>query len=33
MTFALHPAAVLYQGSQPFPALAACEHYAGSEKN
>ena len=28
----LHPAAVLYEGSKPFPALAACEHYAGSEK-
>jgi len=29
----LHPAAVLYQGAKPFPALAACEHFAGSEKN
>ena len=29
---ALHPAAVLYGGGKPFPALAACEHYAGSEK-
>ena len=29
----LHPAAVLYQGAaKPLPALAACEHYAGSEK-
>ncbi len=28
----LHPAAVLYQGAKPFPVLAACEHYAGSEK-
>ena len=29
----LHPAAVLYPGAgKPFPALAACEHYAGSEK-
>ena len=29
----LHPAAVLYQGAgKPFPALAACEHYAGTEK-
>ncbi len=28
----LHPAAVLYLGGKPFPALAACEHYAGSEK-
>jgi citrate lyase subunit beta/citryl-CoA lyase len=29
----LHPAAVLHQGAKPFPALAACEHFAGSEKN
>jgi len=28
----LHPAAVLYQGATPFPALAACEHFAGSDK-
>jgi citrate lyase subunit beta/citryl-CoA lyase len=28
----LHPAAVLFQGIKPFPALAACEHFAGSEK-
>lgn len=28
----LHPSAVLYAGGRPFPALAACEHYAGSEK-
>ena len=28
----IHPAAVLYQGGKPFPALPACEHYAGSEK-
>ena len=27
----LHPAAVLYPGGKPLPALAACEHYAGSE--
>lgn len=27
-----HPAAVLYAGGRPFPVLAACEHYAGSEK-
>jgi citrate lyase subunit beta/citryl-CoA lyase len=33
MTAPLHPADVLYQGAgKPFPALAACEHYAGSEK-
>jgi len=28
----LHPAVVLYRGGKPFPALSACEHYAGSEK-
>jgi len=28
----IHPADVLYAGSRPFPRLAACEHYAGSEK-
>ena len=28
----LHPAAVLYKSAKPFPVLAACEHYAGSEK-
>lgn len=33
MSLPLHPAAVLYQGTKPFPALAACEHFAGSEKN
>ncbi len=32
MTTALHPSEVLYAGGKPFPALAACEHYAGSEK-
>ena len=32
VTSRLHPAAVLYGGGRPFPALAACEHYAGSEK-
>ncbi len=32
MTARLHPAAVLYPGTRPFPALAACEHYAGSER-
>jgi citrate lyase subunit beta/citryl-CoA lyase len=29
---ALHPSAVLYREAKPFPALPACEHYAGSEK-
>ncbi len=29
---ALHPSDVLYSGSRPFPQLAACEHFAGSEK-
>ncbi len=28
----LHPGTVLYEGLRPFPTLAACEHYAGSEK-
>jgi citrate lyase subunit beta/citryl-CoA lyase len=32
MSAALHPSEVLYAGGKPFPALAACEHYAGSEK-
>ncbi|NWG30824.1 MAG: CoA ester lyase [Rhodocyclaceae bacterium] len=32
MSKALHPAEVLYAGGKPFPALAACEHFAGSEK-
>jgi len=27
-----HPSEVLYAGSRPFPQLAACEHFAGSEK-
>jgi citrate lyase subunit beta/citryl-CoA lyase len=27
-----HPSKVLYAGSSPFPQLAACEHFAGSEK-
>jgi citrate lyase subunit beta / citryl-CoA lyase len=33
MNSRLHPADVLHQGGRRFPALAACEHYAGSEKN
>jgi citrate lyase subunit beta/citryl-CoA lyase len=28
----LPPSAVLYAGNKPFPMLAACEHFAGSEK-
>jgi citrate lyase subunit beta / citryl-CoA lyase len=28
----LHPSKVLYAGNRPFPALAVCEHFAGSEK-
>lgn len=28
----LRPSDVLYAGSHPFPRLAACEHFAGSEK-
>ena len=27
-----HPSSVLYAGNRPFPQLAACEHFAGSEK-
>ena len=27
-----HPSSVLYAGNRPFPKLAACEHFAGSEK-
>lgn len=27
-----HPAEILYAGGRPFPALAVCEHYAGSAK-
>lgn len=33
MSLPLHPADVLYSGEKPFPSLAACEHFAGSEKN
>jgi citrate lyase subunit beta/citryl-CoA lyase len=32
MGTAHHPAEILYAGGRRFPALAACEHYAGSEK-
>lgn len=32
MKNALHPSDVLYAGTRPFPRLAACEHFAGSEK-
>ena len=32
MSSLIHPNDVLYQGSRPFPVLAACEHYAGAEK-
>jgi citrate lyase subunit beta/citryl-CoA lyase len=32
MSDRLHPSDVLYAGSRPFPRLAACEHFAGSEK-
>ncbi|HYR05757.1 MAG TPA: aldolase/citrate lyase family protein [Gallionella sp.] len=28
----IHPSDVLYAGNRPFPALSACEHFAGSEK-
>ncbi len=32
MSNLLHPSEVLYTGSRPFPRLAVCEHFAGSEK-
>ncbi len=32
MNAPVHPAAVLYRETKPFPALPACEHFAGSEK-
>lgn len=32
MAAALHPTEVLYAGGKPFPQLAACEHFAGSER-
>jgi citrate lyase subunit beta/citryl-CoA lyase len=32
MSLPRHPADILYPGGKRFPALAACEHYAGSEK-
>ena len=27
-----HPTEALFEGEKPFPALSACEHFAGSEK-
>lgn len=32
MTFPTHPKDALFAGEKTFPALAACEHFAGSEK-
>jgi hypothetical protein len=32
MTTATHPRNALFAGEKAFPALAACEHFAGSEK-
>ncbi len=32
MNSPVHPADILYAGGRPFPALTACEHYAGHEK-
>lgn len=32
MTTKTHPRVALFAGEKPFPALAACEHFAGSEK-
>jgi citrate lyase subunit beta/citryl-CoA lyase len=28
----VHPDAALFAGEKPFPVIAACEHFAGSEK-
>jgi len=32
MTDLIHPSGILCAGNRPFPVLAACEHFAGSEK-
>ncbi|MBF0499360.1 MAG: CoA ester lyase [Candidatus Riflebacteria bacterium] len=32
MSSSLHPSEVLYSGEKPFPAIAACVHYAGRER-
>ena len=32
MTRAVHPNDALFKGEKPFPAIPACEHFAGSEK-
>lgn len=32
MSAPLHPGAALYKGEKPFPVIASCDHYAGSEK-
>lgn len=32
MSNIIHPSDVLYAGNRPFPRLAACEHFAGSER-
>jgi citrate lyase subunit beta/citryl-CoA lyase len=32
MTQAVHPNDALFKGEKPFPAIPACEHFAGSEK-
>ncbi|MDD5384516.1 MAG: aldolase/citrate lyase family protein [Gallionella sp.] len=32
MSNLIHPSDVLYAGSRPFPRLAVCEHFTGSEK-
>lgn len=32
MSYKVHPRAALFDGEKPFPALSACEHFAGSEK-
>ena len=32
MSHSVHPGDALFKGEQPFPAIPACEHFAGSEK-
>jgi citrate lyase subunit beta / citryl-CoA lyase len=32
MTSTVHPSAALFSGEKPFPVIATCEHFAGSEK-
>jgi citrate lyase subunit beta/citryl-CoA lyase len=32
MTSGIHPSQALFEGERPFPIIASCEHFAGSEK-